>query len=163
MRMYNSNPTEILYPNPGYGQPTLPAVYHPDMGSTYLLEPSMNGPLETVEATAQMIPGVGWLNDMMPDAIPGALKTVVSLALVGTAAMTLYGVVFKRESIKKAYKKSFLGGLMKNPKNRRNRRNRRNRKNRRNRRNYFPGATSNPRNRANRRNKRNRRNRRNRR
>ena len=155
MRMYNSNPTQILYPNPGYGQ--LPAVYAPGvvldapLGTTYLLEPSLNGPLETVENAVEMIPGVTWINDRLPAVIPEGVKSVVSLLVLSTAVITAYGVVVKRKSIKKALKATPLGGLVKNPRNRK-----RNRRNRRNRRNFLPGGVLNNRRRR-RRNRRNRR------
>jgi len=160
MRMYNSNPTQILYPNPGYGQ--LPAVYAPGvvldapLGTTYLLEPSLNGPLETVENAVEMIPGVTWINDRLPAVIPEGVKSVVSLLLLSTAVITAYGVVVKRKSIKKALKATPLGGLMKPPR-RRKRRARYRRRNRRNRRNFLPGGAFNPRRRRRRRNRRNRR------
>lgn len=105
--MYNSNPTHVLQPYSG--------GYY---GSTLLLQPmsGLGGPLESIE----MIPGVSWLNDKMPDAIPENVKTVVSLGLMLGAVGVAYGVIVKGKSIKRAVRGLPVIGkaLKRNPKRR---------------------------------------------
>jgi hypothetical protein len=159
VRMYNSNPQHILA-GPSYGSVH---VLQPYAGEGYGGYGGYYGnPLDTVADVGMRIPGVSWVSDKMPDAIPEGLKALISLGLLLGVAGVAYGVAVKGKSIKGALKGvPVLGRVFKkngiftaaisNPK----RKKRRGRKRRRNGKRKFASARRGRKNRRNR-NRRNR-------